>query len=202
MTGMGHAIVWGGFLCGTLDAVAASLFLRSQGVSPIRVWQGVASGLVGESAFKKGWTSVCWGLMLHFLIAFIAATVFCVAARFVPELLRSPFAAGILYGVAVFLVMNFVVLPLSARPKRPVTAVGIVAQLLIHALWVGLPISLSASHFLKERPFPAASAWLYFQAQPPSTKIDCPVRYLASSEARNAATLPISRGCPGRPSEI
>jgi hypothetical protein len=144
-----EAILCGGLLCGTLDAAAASLFLRSQGVSPIRVWQGVASGLKGESAFRQGWKSVCLGLVLHFLIAFSAASFFCIAARFVPEILNAPVAAGVLYGWAVFLVMNFVVVPLSARPKRPFTVVGAVGQLLIHALWVGLPISLSASHFLK-----------------------------------------------------
>jgi hypothetical protein len=87
--------------------------------------------------------------MLHFFIAFNAASFFCIAARFAPGILNAPVTAGVLYGWAVFLVMNFVVVPLSARPKRPYTAVGVVGQLLIHAVWVGLPISFSASHFLK-----------------------------------------------------
>jgi uncharacterized membrane protein YagU involved in acid resistance len=144
-----YAIVWGGLLCGALDAAAASLFLRAQGVSPIRVWQGVASGLKGESAFRQGWRSVSLGLILHFLIAFVAAAFFCVGVRFARGVLNAPVAAGVLYGFVVFLVMNFIVIPLSARPKRPFTVSGVVGQLLIHALWVGLPISLSASHCLK-----------------------------------------------------
>jgi hypothetical protein len=65
-----------------------------------------------------------------------------------PALLRSPIIAGSLYGIVVFLLMNLVVLPLSAMPKRPVPAAVVVTQLLIHVLFVGLPISLSASRIL------------------------------------------------------
>ncbi len=85
------------------------------------------------------------GLLLHFGIAFSAATVFCFAARYVPVLLRFPVTAAALYGIAVFLVMNLIVLPLSAMPKRRVTRRGIAIQLAFHIFLIGLPISLSAS---------------------------------------------------------
>src|SRR5580698_7798320 len=43
---------------------------------------------------------------------------------------------------------------------------------------------------------------LYLKIHPPSTWIDWPVTYSDSSEAKNATTFPISRGCPARPTEI
>jgi uncharacterized membrane protein YagU involved in acid resistance len=105
--------------------------------------------LLGEKSFRQGGKSVALGLLLHFTVAFSAATVFCLAARQLPLLIALPFVYGVLYGIAVFLVMNLIVVPLSARPKRPVNTAGVVAQILIHIFFVGLPISLSASHFLK-----------------------------------------------------
>jgi uncharacterized membrane protein YagU involved in acid resistance len=140
-----RAIMWGGVLCGTLDAVAAMTSFAIQGTPPARVWQNVSSGLLGAQSFQKGWRTTALGLLLHFLIAFIAASVFCLAAHYIPWMLRVPIVAGVLYGIAVFLVMSLVVLPRSAMPKRRVTRAGIISQLIIHMLFVGLPISLSAS---------------------------------------------------------
>ena len=44
--------------------------------------------------------------------------------------------------------MNLIVLPLSAMPKRPLSVAVVVTQIIIHILFVGLPISLSASRIL------------------------------------------------------
>jgi hypothetical protein len=117
------------------------------GIAPVRVWQGVASGLLGEAAFGKGWRSGALGLLLHFVIAFTAAAAFVEASRQVPLLARAYWITGPLYGVGVFLVMNLIVVPLSARPKRPASPQAMVIQLVIHILFVGLPIALAANHF-------------------------------------------------------
>jgi uncharacterized membrane protein YagU involved in acid resistance len=69
-------------------------------------------------------------------------------ATFLPLLLRRPVIAGAIYGIVVFLVMNLIVLPLSAMPKRPFNSAVFVTQIIIHILFVGLPISLSASRIL------------------------------------------------------
>jgi hypothetical protein len=149
MSQMIQAIFRGGLLCGVLDATAAMSQFGLQGIPPGRVWQRVASGLIGEQASHMGRKGAALGLLLHFFIAFSAATVFCVAADYVPLLLESPILAGALYGICVFLVMNLIVVPLSAGPKRKVRPSAIVIQIAIHILFVGLPISLAASHFLR-----------------------------------------------------
>lgn len=145
MTDILRAILWGGGIAGTLDAAAATIYFRSQGIPPKRVWQNVASGLLGVKSFGKGGKTVALGLLLHFGIAFSAATVFCFAAWYVPGLLRIPLTAGALYGIVVFLVMNLIVLPLSAMPKRKLSRVAIAVQVAFHIFVIGLPIALSAS---------------------------------------------------------
>jgi hypothetical protein len=149
MTEVARAILYGGVLCGVLDAIAATTSFKFQGVPPIRVWQSVASGVFGDNAFRWGLKSAAFGLLMHFVIAVGAATVFCLMALHVGVLLRYPLTFGGLYGIAVFLFMNLLVRPLSRVPKRPVTRTGVISQVMIHMVVVGPPISLAAAHFLR-----------------------------------------------------
>jgi hypothetical protein len=147
MAGALRAIVWGGVACALLDGLAASVQFGLKGIKPLHVWQGVASGLLGERAFRKGWVSGGFGLLLHFVIAFSVATSFVEACLELPFLARAYWISGPLYGVIVFLLMNLLVVPLSARPKRPASPQVIFVQLIIHILFVGLPIAMAANRF-------------------------------------------------------
>lgn len=147
MAGALRAIVWGGVACALLDGLAVSVQFGLKGIKPLHVWQGVASGLLGERAFRKGWVGGGFGLLLHFVIAFSAATVFVEACLQLPFLARAYWISGPLYGVIVFLLMNVVVVPLSARPKRPASPQVIFVQLIMHILSVGLPIAMAANRF-------------------------------------------------------
>ena len=140
-------ILLGGISCAILDGAASTIQFALRGVSPSRVWQGVASGLLGPESFRHGTRSVVLGLLCHFLIAMVAAMVFSLAIRYLPSLVRHYLLSGALYGVIVFLFMNLAVIPLSAMPKRPPTLSGVMTQVLIHIFCVGLPISLAASRF-------------------------------------------------------
>jgi hypothetical protein len=141
------AIVWGGVACAVLDGVASSVQFGLKGIKPLQVWQGVASGILGERAFREGWVSGGFGLLLHFVIAFSVATVFVEACLQLPFLARAYWISGPLYGVIVFPAMNLAVVPLSARPKRPASSQVIFVQLIIHVLFVGLPIAMAANRF-------------------------------------------------------
>ncbi len=147
MSGVLKAIVWGGAACAILDGIATSVQFGLKGIQPLRIWQGVASGLLGERAFRQGWASGSFGLLLHCVIAFSAATVFVEAYTQIPLLARAYWIWGTAYGVLVFVVMNFVVAPLSAKAKRPASLQVMVAQLIIHVCFVGLPIAIAANRF-------------------------------------------------------
>jgi hypothetical protein len=52
------------------------------------------------------------------------------------------------YGIAVFLVMNLIVLPLSALHFRgPFQYLGLVHGILIHMFFIGLPIAWSVRRY-------------------------------------------------------
>ena len=140
----GRALLAGTLAVGILDGLDAVVFFGLRGVAPVRVFQSIASGLLGRAAFAGGWTTGILGVALHFFIALCIAGVFLAASRRLPFLVRRPIVWGFLYGVAVYLVMNRVVIPLSAAasgsPSWPVLVNGV----LIHMFGVGLPVSVVA----------------------------------------------------------
>ncbi len=142
-----QAVLAGGAAVAVLDAIAATIDFRMRGISFSRLWQGVASGALGPSSFQRGTFSVFLGLAFHILIAMTAALVFNVASSYAPALLTHYVISGALYGLVVFAVMNFVVIPMSALPPRPFTWAGTIRQIFIHILCVGLPISIAAHWF-------------------------------------------------------
>jgi len=144
-------IFWGGLIAGALDLTAACLssWLRA-GVAPIRVMQSVASGLLGNAAYTGGTKTAVLGVALHFLIATTWTAVFYFASRKLRFMIERPITSGLLYGVAVYAFMNFVVLPLSAFPQRtPPRLSGRIIGLLIIMFCIGLPISLIVRRFSK-----------------------------------------------------
>ena len=143
-----ESILLGGLAVGVLDILDAITFsaIRS-GTRPVTVLQSVAAGLLGrEAAFSGGDKTAALGLALHFLNATLFATAFYLMSRFLPTLTRHAVIAGLLYGVAAHLVMQYVVLPNSALgPRtRPTPFIVHVNGYVGHALLVGLPIALIA----------------------------------------------------------
>jgi uncharacterized membrane protein YagU involved in acid resistance len=144
--GAAPAIFYAGLLCGVLDITAAFITWALQGVQPPRLLQGIAAGLLGTQSFKGGAATVALGAVLHFLIAFSAAAVFYVASRNIEFMTRRPILAGVLYGVCVYLVMYWIVMPLS-RFHSPQTIPRTIVAILTHMVCVGLPISLMVRRF-------------------------------------------------------
>jgi hypothetical protein len=146
------AILIGGGIAGALDITYAIVFWAFRGVSATRVLQSVASGLLGAPAFKGGLSTAALGFVLHFVIALSAATIFYLAAKATPVFTRHAFISGVLYGLAIYVVMNLVVLPLSAFPRKVTfPLVATTTGLFVHMFLVGLPISLAVRRALSEK---------------------------------------------------
>jgi hypothetical protein len=143
------AILAGGLVAGALDIADALVFNGLLGASPERVLQAIASGLLGPSAFDGGWATAALGLALHFFIATSAAACFVLASLEWPVLVRRPFLCGAAFGLAVFVFMNFIVLPLSAFRVRPMSALVFSNLVFAHIFFVGLPIALLARRGLR-----------------------------------------------------
>jgi hypothetical protein len=137
-------ILIGGTIAGILDIVYACISQSLRGRSPLWTLQSVASGLLGNDAFTMGAASGILGLICHFVISIGAAATYWIVSRELRVLRERPIVSGLLFGVCVYLFMNFVVIPLSQFPfelKYPVSrlAQGFVS----HAFFVGLPIALA-----------------------------------------------------------
>jgi uncharacterized membrane protein YagU involved in acid resistance len=111
--------------------------------------QSVASGLLGSAAYSGGAKTAALGVVLHFLIATIWTVVFYAASRKLRFLLDQPILWGPVYGVFVYVFMNFVVLPLSAvgSPRTPPTLTSRAIQMLIIMFCIGLPIAIIVRRF-------------------------------------------------------
>lgn len=147
-----QAILLGGLLGGALDLVFAVSFAGYHGAAPSRVFQTIASGLLGNDAFSGGNGVEALGIACHFSLSILWAAIFAAVAWQMPALPRRPVFAGIGFGLVVFLCMRLVVLPLSAYP-RPVTfePLATALDLLSHMFLFGVPIAVAVSRAVRAR---------------------------------------------------
>lgn len=145
-----QAILWGGMAAGTVDMIAATAGNVGRGRAPLDGWRFVASGLIGKSALEGGWVTGALGLLVHYGLTTIMATLFVLAARRQPGLLRSPWVSGLIYGALIFAAMNYVIVPHSAVPvwKTPQGFWGNLNGAMVHGFFVAVPIVSIARHFL------------------------------------------------------
>jgi hypothetical protein len=139
--------VYGGLAVGLLDGIAALVNAGIRGVSPVRVFQYISSSLLGPESFERGTTTVILGIVLHFLVAFGVAFVFYLIARSLPIVLDRPIISGVVYGIAVYFAMAYLIVPLSAVRQGPFSWDGLVVSLIIHILFVGLPVALISRRY-------------------------------------------------------
>jgi hypothetical protein len=146
-----ETIVYGGLAIGVLDFLDATIFFGSRGISPVRIFQHVASGLLGRASFDGGYTTFALGLFLHFVVAFGIATVFYIASLKLPMLIRHPVLWGMIYGVVAHFVMQYVVVPLSFASQGRFSLPVFLNSVIGHALLVGLPVALVARWSARKR---------------------------------------------------
>ncbi len=111
-------VLLGGLVAGTFDITYACTFwYLKRGVLPTRVLQSVASGLLGDASFTGGRRTALLGLALHYFIATSMAVTYFLFARRWSELWQKPWVFGPLYGVLLYGIMNYIVVPVA--PNRP-----------------------------------------------------------------------------------
>jgi len=138
------AIAAGGLIVGTLDLTQAFILFGA------KVPLVIAAGLLGRQAFQGGAGIYVLGVCLHYFIAFSATAIYYAASFRLGFLKEHPLVCGLFYGIAVELVMSYVVLPLSALHERgPYELHDVLQGLLVHMSVVGLPISYSVRRFAK-----------------------------------------------------
>lgn len=137
-------------IAGTLDILSAVVFSIMGGSTPIRMLQSVASGPFGDVALANT-SYAAAGLIVHFAIMACMVTAYMVAARQWRLLPDRPILAGALYGILLWLVMYWIVLPLRFHISHPSQLVPIAKQLFSHIILVGIPIGLVARRYLRSQ---------------------------------------------------
>ena len=142
----------GGFAAGTLDIVYACLFWKLKlAVSPQQIFQSVAAGLLGPVSFEGGWATAAMGLLLHYFIAGSIAAMYYLVARRWALLWRWPLLSGAAYGLLLYAVMNYVVVPLSAARPGSKDPLWISLTVLVHMGLIGIPCALVARRAIRGR---------------------------------------------------
>lgn len=171
-------ILLGGLLAGAFDIIYAFIVYgpASYGLSPQEVLQSVASGWIGRDASRAGgWDTAMLGLGTHFTIATAMAAVYVFAARSFDALTEKWLLWGFIYGLILYVAMNYVVAPLSAaggdgrfafslgeivsrlqesfsdiRPRWDARYPWMIpATIMTHTVLVGVPIAWAAQRFAR-----------------------------------------------------
>ena len=140
------AILAGTAVSGTLDILSAFIFGGMAGASPVRILTYVASGPFGT--LQQGPAAAALGLATHYLLMAFMVTMFVIAARRVPMLTARPVLWGALYGIGIYLVMYWLVVPARFGRFPALTAWGVGNSLFSHILCVGIPMALVTRQFV------------------------------------------------------
>lgn len=130
------AILWGGLIAGSLDVFAASTIYLA---SPLIILRAIASGLLGKPAFAGGVGTEILGLLLQWGMSCIIAAIYMSAVQSVAWARRDWRVTAFLAGVIIYVVMTYVVRPLSsawppADHSKPIDWAKVAENLV--AMWV------------------------------------------------------------------
>jgi len=137
-------------VAGTLDIIAAHVdqTIRN-GAFPAKMFYAIAGGAIGlERAFSNGWPVILLGIFIHYFISFSFTLFFFLVYPFIKRVSPNKFLNGLIYALFVWVMMTFIVLPLTALPNRPfVFSMDTVVGILVLTAVFGLPISLMADRY-------------------------------------------------------
>lgn len=133
-------------ITGVVDGLfACAMFLAFQGPALIRVWQGIASTVLGRAAYDGGVRTAGLGVLMHFGVALFWSAVFLLLvsrSTWLRQTVRSvcgKFLIAAIYGPVIWMVMSLIVIPALVQ-RAPSIAPRWWVYLLGHVFFVGIPI--------------------------------------------------------------
>lgn len=142
-----------GFIVGTLDILVAFIYfsIKTGQKSPVNLLRFVASGFFGKDAFNGNDSMVVAGLLFHYFNAMAFTAFFFLLYPKIRVFASNKILVGILLGIFVFAIMNFIVVPLSNIPPRPINLINSLINALILICCIGLPLSFITSSYYSKR---------------------------------------------------
>ena len=144
-----NVILRTGLIAGTLDILAAIIVYAVilDKATAVQILQGIASGIFGRSAYAGGATMAVTGLVLHYVIAMLFTIGYFLVYPHLTFLHKLPIVSGVLYGAIVWMIMNLVVLPLSAYNRPPLRLGPSLIGMLILVLMIGIPVAIMTARY-------------------------------------------------------
>jgi membrane associated rhomboid family serine protease len=133
-------------ISGTLDIAFAMILTVFFGREIGNMLRYVGSGPF-PAAMDMGTGGAILGLLVHFALMAIMASILMLFVRERPQLLDKPILLGVVYGLITYAVMNLVVVPLRFDAPLPPSGLSIATQLFAHIVLVGIPMSLVAARY-------------------------------------------------------
>ena len=134
-------------LTGTLDLIAAMII--NYPATPFQIFRYIASGLFGKEAYQ-GNSMILWGAFFHYTIAAVFSLGFFELHVKFRMFIKNIYILAVIYGLMIWVIMYFAVLPLTNIPKMPehlhINWLSIIKNVAALIICLGLPIS-----FLSER---------------------------------------------------
>ena len=148
----GKTILIAWLVSGTLDITAAIVqYLIKGGLHPEIIFKYIASAVFGKEAFAGGTMMIIWGVLFHFAIALIFALLFFFLYPLFHKLIKNNVVLGLLYGIIVWAIMNFIVVRASFIPSAPFNAKGAIIAALILMFCIGLPNALITGKYYRNK---------------------------------------------------
>jgi hypothetical protein len=144
--GAPRTILTAGLVVGVLDISSAFVIWLQRGVALQHGLQGIAAGLLGAKSYEGGMATAGLGLALHFFVAFVVVSIFYLASRRITFLTKQAVVSGVLYGIGVYIVMYWFVLPMAFPTFRHRLSNELLA-VAIHIFLIGLPTALIVRRF-------------------------------------------------------
>ena len=148
-SGAFRTIVTAGLVVGVLDISSAFVIWWLRGVGARRGLQGIAAGLLGANSYEGGMVTAGLGLALHFFVAFVVVSIFYLSSRKIEFLTLHPVVSGVLYGIGVYIVMYWFVLP-TAFPTFRHRLWNELLAVAIHISLIGLPCALIVRRYSQQ----------------------------------------------------
>jgi len=139
-------LIRAGLVTGVTDGLFSSVLAAFfYGSTVTRLFQGVASVLIGAAALDGGTRTAALGVLMHFGIAFGWSAVFLMvvlSSSWLRGVLAAPYgviAVAAVYGPLVWIVMSVAIVPLFTH-RPPTINIRWWIQLVGHIPFVALPI--------------------------------------------------------------
>jgi hypothetical protein len=141
-----------GFIAGTLDITAATVhfLIRNPTLTFSDLLVRITSGALGKEAFNGNPAMPVYGLLIHYFIAYSFTFLFFILFGKISVLRKQPVVSGLLYGIVVWAIMQYIILPLFNVPTAPVRSVNTVIGIVILMFMIGLTSAIGAGNYYRK----------------------------------------------------